>query len=776
MDIKQQTNNVASQGRYGDTMLMHVNPAEVQGLASIMPLTQNPQTGQPEAFLPFLAPLLGSMAGTALFTGLSAPVAGAIGSGIATAIQSGDLKQGIMSGITGFGLGKALGAAGFGAEGRAAEALTKAGETGAAANLVTGEGVKQALAAEAAVAPAQAAAEAAATQTFGEGASTFASQLAKPSSYLPIAMGEGQKGVMEAQENFERQMAQMELDRKKAREKMYADNPENIPMSSRYYGASGGIMSLAEGGPIGGVRIMDEVPEIPPRQLPPRELRNVIPDNSFESAMAGLQDYKYKPRESKEPVRQAYEKMQVNELTGEEVPTGQFVPASNYRAGIDPEFNYFPRSNTPATYLGDYLGQMGTDAFAGGTFANPLFTQFGVISGGTPIDERINRFNFNDAFRNFDYDRFINPINFPMGVTQNSFLPKESILNNISNTTIPNSVPVPVPVSLSEPPTQDSGRGRLVKRFDEIPLEDRGFGPGIRRSEDFFRPEELMMPPVMPPKPPSIGGVGGINQNFINDIDELRTPIGIKPPSIGGVGGTDIEDRFSIIENNMPPVSIAPIPQVMQESMPIVPPMPLTLRNDLGLASINRPEELNISRQRMPMRMSEGKQLPNEGLEALAQTEKGKDAVRQMGFELQMGGLTPSNEEIQQLAQAIMGESPNQDAIINMFIEKYGNEIFMQVREMILNPQGNAQTQGMIEGEGSGMDDEVMGMIGNQRPVAVSPGEYIVPADVVSGLGDGSSDSGAEELDGMLDRVRKERTGTTKQAPQLSNAGGLLPK
>ena len=230
------------------------------------------------------------------------------------------------------------------------------------------------------------------------------------------------------------------------------------------------------------------------------------------------------------------------------------------------------------------------------------------------------------------------------------------------------------------------------------------------------------------------------------------------------------------MENSIPPVSIAPIPQVMQESMPIVPPMPLTLRNDLGLASINRPEELNISRRRMPMRMSEGKQLPNEGLEALAQTEKGKEAVRQMGFELQMGGLTPSNEEIQQVAQAIMGQSPNQDAVINMFIEKYGNEIFMQVREMILNPQGNAQTQGMIEGEGSGMDDEVMGMIGNQRPVAVSPGEYIVPADVVSGLGDGSSDSGAEELDGMLDRVRKERTGTTKQAPQLSNAGGLLPR
>ena len=54
MDIKQQTQNVAAQGRYGDSMLMHVNPAEVKGLASALPLTVNPQTGQPEAFYLFL--------------------------------------------------------------------------------------------------------------------------------------------------------------------------------------------------------------------------------------------------------------------------------------------------------------------------------------------------------------------------------------------------------------------------------------------------------------------------------------------------------------------------------------------------------------------------------------------------------------------------------------------------------------------------------------------------------------------------------------------------
>jgi len=72
------------------------------------------------------------------------------------------------------------------------------------------------------------------------------------------------------------------------------------------------------------------------------------------------------------------------------------------------------------------------------------------------------------------------------------------------------------------------------------------------------------------------------------------------------------------------------------------------------------------------------------------------------------------------------------------------------------------------------MDDMIPGMIGDQQPVAVSPGEYIVPADVVSGLGDGSTDAGVEELDQMLDRVRMERTGMTRQ-PRPMNTGGALP-
>ena len=59
-------NNLAQYGRYGDSMLVHMNPIEVQGIASLVPggkLTINPVTGQPEAFLPFLVPLLSSVFG-----------------------------------------------------------------------------------------------------------------------------------------------------------------------------------------------------------------------------------------------------------------------------------------------------------------------------------------------------------------------------------------------------------------------------------------------------------------------------------------------------------------------------------------------------------------------------------------------------------------------------------------------------------------------------------------------------------------------------------------
>jgi hypothetical protein len=132
---------------------------------------------------------------------------------------------------------------------------------------------------------------------------------------------------------------------------------------------------------------------------------------------------------------------------------------------------------------------------------------------------------------------------------------------------------------------------------------------------------------------------------------------------------------------------------------------------------------------------------------------------------------------IEQTAAAIAGNMPEDQAetIINRFIDEYGSEAFEMLRERVLQDiVPDAQTQGRIKGQGGGMDDMIPGMIGTQQPVAVSPGEYIVPADVVSGLGDGDTDAGAGELDGMLDRVRQARTGRRMQ-PQPLNKNEVMP-
>lgn len=72
-----------------------------------------------------------------------------------------------------------------------------------------------------------------------------------------------------------------------------------------------------------------------------------------------------------------------------------------------------------------------------------------------------------------------------------------------------------------------------------------------------------------------------------------------------------------------------------------------------------------------------------------------------------------------------------------------------------------------LDGSTDGMADEVPAMIDDEQPAALSDGEFVIPADVVSHLGNGNSDAGAKVLEDMMDRVRKARTNTTKQAPEI---------
>jgi hypothetical protein len=91
--------------------------------------------------------------------------------------------------------------------------------------------------------------------------------------------------------------------------------------------------------------------------------------------------------------------------------------------------------------------------------------------------------------------------------------------------------------------------------------------------------------------------------------------------------------------------------------------------------------------------------------------------------------------------------------------------------EMQLAAQGglmNLAKGRYLAGPTDGMADKIPSSIDGKQPAKLSHGEFVIPADVVSHLGNGNSEAGANQLYKMMDRVRKARTGSTKQGKKIN--------
>jgi hypothetical protein len=95
-----------------------------------------------------------------------------------------------------------------------------------------------------------------------------------------------------------------------------------------------------------------------------------------------------------------------------------------------------------------------------------------------------------------------------------------------------------------------------------------------------------------------------------------------------------------------------------------------------------------------------------------------------------------------------------------------------------LGSLGGAYAAGgkLLRGPGDGMSDSIPAVIGGQRPqrAALADGEFVIPADVVSHLGNGSTEAGSRKLYQMMDKIRYARTGNKKQGKQI-NPNKFLP-
>jgi hypothetical protein len=83
----------------------------------------------------------------------------------------------------------------------------------------------------------------------------------------------------------------------------------------------------------------------------------------------------------------------------------------------------------------------------------------------------------------------------------------------------------------------------------------------------------------------------------------------------------------------------------------------------------------------------------------------------------------------------------------------------------------------LLRGPGDGVSDSIPATIANKRPARLADGEFVVPARIVSELGNGSTEAGARKLYAMMDRVQKRRAKTVGKGKVAVNsrAEKLLP-
>lgn len=729
---KPMAQELAKYGRYGDSMMVHMNPVEVAGLASLSPtgqLTTNPVTGQPEAFLPFLAPLLGSVVGTAFLPGLasaaglgglgaalaaSPALAGAIGSGLATTLESGSLEKGLISGITGYGLGSALGAAGkaaTGAEGAITDAATGAtmnalpeaavtdAITGAQMSALPGAGADVLASTATTATPSLTEALRAGTQNVGQMLSdpgAIGSALMKPGTLIPAGIGINQMETMRLQE----EMKDQDLASQRAREQEYQrakaqmeaamypnlQYPE-LPYQGAYstrYGMGGGIVDM----------------------LPSRRMQEGGSTNEEEQRPAVL------------------------------------GPPEGYRPGIDPEYVY------------DFTGA------GGGRFGGVE-----VNSDEGPV-EQFTVEGLTGTFGNVnpDGDPFIPGITSGFGTN----LMADPLVG--SGTTRREIIDEIMTGSFGSTGDRGLRSGIEGDRFGRPLSAEMAYRAGApeeavrrlaeqedarrRAGQNGYAPEGRVVEPPTEEQ----------QAEFLARQQATQTPGGMYE-------FLDPEVRARLDRYNNTPVTFGPPPEPGQVSaqpatQPATQPPAQADTSLVAAGGIgNVPLDADLERSIRAIMAGE-----------FGPTIRTPGGIR-MG--MQEGGMTQQMDPqlVEMTAAVIRGEiTENADQIVDAFLKAYGNDAFMQLREQVLQSVvPGAQTQGMIRGQGGGMDDEVMGMIGNNQPVAVSPGEYIVPADAVSGMGDGSSDAGAAKLDELVENVRRARTGTAKQpAPIKESMGGKV--
>jgi hypothetical protein len=128
-------------------------------------------------------------------------------------------------------------------------------------------------------------------------------------------------------------------------------------------------------------------------------------------------------------------------------------------------------------------------------------------------------------------------------------------------------------------------------------------------------------------------------------------------------------------------------------------------------------------------------------------------------------GAPAAQEAATQQAQGIAAAAPRAAAQPNPYAGKFATPWAPKGQNMAVGGLAHGR---YLQGNTDGMADKINTSIDGEQPAKLSHGEFVVPADVVSHLGNGNSDAGAQRLYAMMDKVRQARTGTKKQGKEIN--------
>jgi len=157
---------------------------------------------------------------------------------------------------------------------------------------------------------------------------------------------------------------------------------------------------------------------------------------------------------------------------------------------------------------------------------------------------------------------------------------------------------------------------------------------------------------------------------------------------------------------------------------------------------------------------------PNPPYRAVYAAEGGIMSLAPNGYAM---GRMPPRTNFANPSQSMMGTSQ-----YDMPTDPMSGNIAQRMAEGGITSLGSYSDGGrLLRGPGDGMSDDIPAKIGRKQEARLADGEFVVPADVVSHLGNGSTDAGAKTLYAMMNKVRKARTGTKKQGRQIESSSYL---